>query len=147
MCGFAHQKQWKEKFIFNRKIWISILLLLSLSKTLYLFDCRVDYEKAGRSLRQKVFNLPRKPLSQVILSGIYIFEDLGGGVIWHYLGNFSLLFDIIQKLTFFSPKDICFSQIQQTINSELILFERGRAIIFQENFIFVPGAHSPSFGG
>jgi len=25
---------------------------------------RIDYEKAGRQLRQKVFNLPRKPLSQ-----------------------------------------------------------------------------------
>ncbi|XP_023329466.1 protein SMG9 [Eurytemora carolleeae] len=34
----------------------------------YRIKPRVDYEKAGRSLRQKVFNLPRKPLSQGKLS-------------------------------------------------------------------------------
>jgi len=57
---------------------MDIYLIIAQFKSLYLFDFRVDYEKAGRSLRQKVFNLPRKPLSQVILSGICIFEDWGG---------------------------------------------------------------------
>ena len=96
--------------------------MLSLSKSLHLFDFRVDYEKAGRSLRHKVFNLPRKPLSQVRLSGI------------HFL---------LPNTHLFLPKDQI--QIQQSNICLLILLERReRGMIFQENNAMTPDLKGPS---